>query len=765
MNALSLETPIPDRTRALRAILALAVLCLIAFCGTAAAQHTITTQFAENNSQSGNMFDIVAQREIRVVGFDLNLSPGNWDVEVWTVTGGGSFVGLEQQPTAWTLISSYSGVVSAGTDNPTSLPTDLDVTVPESATQGFYITCSNGTGIRYTSVATFGAIAADNGDLQVLDGRGVSYPFGGTFSPRRWNGTVHYYRTMDVPAEIPTIQTAISTVLEGDAIRVVGTHSESNIDFLGRAVTVKGAPGAIVDCGSAGRGFLFQNGEGNDSVLESLIIRHGLAPAASPGGGILIANASPTLRNCLILNCATRDGIAGSAGFPPFGGSAGLAGGNGGGIAIIGGNPVMFEVTVDGCITGNGGPGGAGISGALGGDGGRGGHGAGIYIENGSPTLVQCIASDNATGIGGVGGLSSTGVGQGGRGGSGGGIYLDSGSPFLLGCRANDNQTGFGGAGGPVGVGGDGGGVAIAGGTPVLAAAVLVYNSLGAGGSGGGLAVNGALGLSLDGLTIADNQAGDAGAGIPAGVGGGALLGAGQSIANSILWSNMPDQVAGGPTVEYCNVSGGHAGAGNFDALPSFVSTWTRNYRLNEYSVCVGAGSRAHSQFSRDLDGEPRVIGPEVDVGADEVICGGMRGSNEDFDLESWAVGGSDDPLACAKFVSQGAVLAVRMVSPGGTFDGEPPLLLGQAFPTNGPALPDYTAFPNVHLPDGLVLFNGLAPSPLGETVLQPGGLTLHWQVLPFLVGLTVRLQAFVFAGHSANHIFAISDAHDLVFE
>ena len=96
----------------------------ILFAATAAvtAQGQLTTTFASNNGQSGNMFDMrPTLAPVTIDDFDVNLDTGTWDMEVWVVTSGGSHVGNEQNSAAWTLVASIPGVVSNGPNVATPL--------------------------------------------------------------------------------------------------------------------------------------------------------------------------------------------------------------------------------------------------------------------------------------------------------------------------------------------------------------------------------------------------------------------------------------------------------------------------------------------------------------------------------------------------------------------------------------------------------------------------------------------------------------------
>ena len=90
----------------------------------------------------------------------------------------------------------------------------------------------------------------------------------------------------DGSGDYTTIQAAINDANEFDTVIVAdGTYTGAgnrDLDFLGKAITVKSANGpenCIIDCeGSSSnqhRGFLFHNGEGPDSVLDGLTITNG----------------------------------------------------------------------------------------------------------------------------------------------------------------------------------------------------------------------------------------------------------------------------------------------------------------------------------------------------------------------------------------------------------------------------------------------------------------------------------------------------------
>lgn len=155
---------------------------------------SLTTTFASNNGLDGNMFDVTAANDIRVVSVDCNAYAGSVTIEVYTVPGG--YGGHETNAGAWTLRGSGT-TTSAGTDQPTPIPFALDIEIAAGETLGFYVT-STGSGMRYTD-GTGSSPAASNDDLAIYEGRGVDYPFGTSYSPRTWNGTIYYEADSGTP--------------------------------------------------------------------------------------------------------------------------------------------------------------------------------------------------------------------------------------------------------------------------------------------------------------------------------------------------------------------------------------------------------------------------------------------------------------------------------------------------------------------------------------------------------------------------------------
>jgi len=173
------------------------LLLLLAFATLplVASASIITTTFANNNGQSGNMFDInvLAASGINVNALDLNLDAGNWNLQIYTLVG--SHVGSESSPGDWTLHDSITGLAGAGAGNATFW--DVDDLFVDSGINAFYITVTNGTAMNYTNGTAVGDLIVDDGNLQILQGTGNANNFGVQFRPRIWNGSIHY--TVAVP--------------------------------------------------------------------------------------------------------------------------------------------------------------------------------------------------------------------------------------------------------------------------------------------------------------------------------------------------------------------------------------------------------------------------------------------------------------------------------------------------------------------------------------------------------------------------------------
>jgi len=157
--------------------------------------------------------------------------------------------------------------------------------------------------------------------------------------------------TIQVPANFPTIQSAINAASNGDTVLVApGTYVE-NINFDGKAITLTSSSGpaaTMIDGNHNGTVVTFNHSETASSVLSGFTIQNGLQDGGF-GAGITVSSASPTI----ISNVIARNHAAAAIGIYVNGGSplitnntitnndqngAGDGGLGGGGIGILGTN-------------------------------------------------------------------------------------------------------------------------------------------------------------------------------------------------------------------------------------------------------------------------------------------------------------------------------------------------------------------------------------------------------------------------------------------
>ena len=176
-----------------------------------------------------------------------------------------------------------------------------------------------------------------------------------------------------------------------------------------------------------------------------------------------------------------------------------------------------------------------------------------------------------------------------------------------------------------------GGALVSSGGSAMLVSCLFSGNWADGGFSGGGaVLIDGGM-VTLTNCTIIGNGTGNTTGGI---LNDGNIL----ILTNSILWNNMDedgiDQEAqiwpdGTIDVKYSCILGGWAGAGNISDDPLFVSPgywdaaghWIEgDYHLLPPSPCIDAGDPGYvvGPSETDLDGQPRILGGRIDMGAYE---------------------------------------------------------------------------------------------------------------------------------------------------
>jgi parallel beta-helix repeat protein len=462
----------------------------------------------------------------------------------------------------------------------------------------------------------------------------------------------------DGPADFDNIQAAIDDANDDDTIIVAtGTYTGSgncDIDFLGKVITVRSTDpndpnivaNTVIDGQGYARGFIFQSGEDANSILSGFTIVDGYS--FDYGTGIYCYGSSPTITNCTISNCIWDFNISSifcDQSSPTIKNCTITD--NGGGIycwrsssptitdCTITGNGTVYDAQPGISCVNNSNP--TILSCKISNNSGGGIYSSYDFYPYCAPTVTGCTIKDNnGRGIANSEGpvtnctiTSNTAMVD------GGGLYHCSGP--ITGCIISDNSTEGNGGGlykcnGPITnctitgnkAEGDGGGLYECNGP--ITNCIIKGNSAGADGGG----IFGCYYDPITNCTITGNIAGGAGGGIRgydtiknctitgnfAGDYCGGLY-AGGEITNCIIWGNQPIQ-NDADDVTYSNIQGGWPGQGNIDQDPCFA--FSTDYHIMPSSPCVNAGDPDYipEPNETDLDGNLRVIGGRIDMGAFE---------------------------------------------------------------------------------------------------------------------------------------------------
>lgn len=620
----------------------------------------------------------------------------------------------------------------------------------------------------------------------------------------------------------PTIQTAIDDCVNGDTVLISpGTYFE-NIDFIGKAIKVKGAWGATltkIDGQHLGPVVSFMNFEGNSSILEGLTITNGRGPdeigfgKVAKAGGIYLLCAYPTIVDCVVIN--NRGGDAGATAIAGGGGLSCEGRGPGDGFIVkrshfennYGGSAIPdFAGEVNGqpgaggihCVEGVGhfisciiknNVGGAGAHSNITG----GAGGIEFTLPHGTPTVYDCVVDSNHGGMamenmlfagaGGIHGASpeitqseirnnvggnAAGV-VGSMSGGAGGIFGKA--PIIKNCIIENNE---GGAADLESIRGGAGGVYVLGDAEIHTCRITgnIGGNDGAApgiGSGGGI-------HALDGFvkvyscTIADNIGG---IGYDGSGSGGIHIDLGSvDVRNSIVWDNLAGGVgplpsadeiggSGAAAVVFSDVKGGFPGWGNVSMDPDFMNPAANDYHLKLSSMCIDHGDMMTAiPTLLDIDTEPRIVGI-IDMGCDEANLHIYPGSNEDLVLET-VVNFWGNPEASVRFAEAGDFVTMSVHSPLGTFAPGTMLLLGQGFPTGSPPAP-VIGYPELRIQPGayFLLAPGLAPA---WEIPITNGFTWGFAVPVSYPGYSLMVQGFALSPLAANGYFATTEGHELRF-
>lgn len=293
------------------------------------------------------------------------------------------------------------------------------------------------------------------------------------------------------------------------------------------------------------------------------------------GGGAFLGWGTGTLENCVFTNNSSQHG-------------AGLAN-------------IAFDATVTDCTfsgnsaTGDGGGmrndnNSCGVTNCTFSHNSCGSNGAGMFNLVSNSTVADCIFDDNHAGF------------------FGGGVINQSSSSILTNCLFRQNSSYSGGAMANGGWGGPSS-------NTLLTNCVFAGNAADA--WGGGMLNGSGSDATITNCTFSGNSSALHGAGVCNQ--GGSIV---TTIANCILWGNNPSAVAGNTLIiHHSDVEGGTGqpwfGVGCVDVDPLFADSAGR---LVPGSPCIDAGDNAAVPpgVTTDLDGNPRIAGGVVDMGAYE---------------------------------------------------------------------------------------------------------------------------------------------------
>ncbi len=509
-------------------------------------------------------------------------------------------------------------------------------------------------------------------DLLIVDTAG-----GPSRAVVRVNCCVFDENQLNVPYQFPTIQAAIDAAAEGDTVVVApGVYTgegNKNISFRGKAITVRSidptdlwvVDNTLIDCNKESAseicGFVFQGGEDSNSLLDGLTI-------TNASKGIYCNSSTPVIKNCNI-SCNSQGIVCEFAYYASVNIINCRIINNGPGNYYYGGAGILVlhaEAKIVGCDISNNwceavvsryGGGGIYCS-------------AGKYIEGNRYRLtlveiIDCNISGNAAGSSDIDDAIFY---------RGGGIFVRSGPVTIKNCTFTENQALEGGAiyiydridtiirivnclihGNRAD---KGGGVFTQSPTEIsnsIIAANVSQNN------GAGLYIDNTE-VMIYGCSIVGNTAG--------GSGGGMFAEGLADLFNCILWANADagGSVAGahispsyGGNVIFSCIQddepnddeipfGGEQNC-NIDDDPMFVRLpddggdgWGTgdnddfgDLHLLKDSPCIDTGSPLYypGPNAIDIDGQPRIIGEAVDMGADEYAK--MIVVKRPVDNEVWA--------------------------------------------------------------------------------------------------------------------------------
>ena len=234
--------------------------------------------------------------------------------------------------------------------------------------------------------------------------------------------------------------------------------------------------------------------------------------------------------------------------------------------------------------------------------------GGAVYCSNSSsPLITNCVFVDNSAYLGGAIACANTNT-----------------SPKITNCTIKENSALVG-----------GGAIYCNGASPNIANSLIIENSAP---KGAAVYTDNAGKPVIENCTISQNTASSSAGGIYC------YQSSNLTANNTIIWANTAPSAAeiqvansGLATtvhLSYCDVrnpaqniicaSGCYViwGPGNIDADPCFINADSNDFHLGSDSPCIDAGDPGFipDTGETDIDGDPRIAGTKIDIGADEVM-------------------------------------------------------------------------------------------------------------------------------------------------
>jgi subtilisin-like proprotein convertase family protein len=206
--------------------------------GSFGGEITLLTTLAGGNGQNGNMFDLDAINDVVILSFDGNqLGSGGPPFTFEIYWKPGTHQGFETNAGAWTMIGQATGVPMNPQGTATPIPIPVNVPINAGNRAAFYVTATTGFNVAYTNGTVLGNQYASDANIIFYEGVGMSYPFGTVFTPRIFNGIIHY-----AIASSDTTSTYLWNT--GDTTAVITLVPTATFDYIVQVTDSNGCVGS-----------------------------------------------------------------------------------------------------------------------------------------------------------------------------------------------------------------------------------------------------------------------------------------------------------------------------------------------------------------------------------------------------------------------------------------------------------------------------------------------------------------------------------------